>query len=171
VTAIALVGISGAGKSTVGHRLANRLTVPFADSDDMVEEHMGCSIAEAFADPDRGEGYFRAMEAAAIKAVLSRGGTMVLAVGGGAVCDRKTRHLLKNQAEVVWFQVPPDVAYWRTTLQPGVRPLLAGAKGMTRLRYLADERRPYYRSLADITVDAALPPDQVLSLLVKAVGR
>lgn len=146
---VVLVGLPGAGKSTSGWRLAKILGVPFADSDDLVEQAAGCTVREIF---DRsGEEAFRAAEGAAVTGALSQFDG-VLALGGGALTAQTTREALRRSGV--------DVAYLRTTLETlagrigdgRTRPLLA-ADPSARLAELAAEREPVYAELASITVD------------------
>jgi shikimate kinase len=146
---VVLVGLPGAGKSTSGRRLAKILGVPFADSDDLVEQAAGCTVREIF---DRsGEEAFRSAEGAAVTGALSQFDG-VLALGGGALTAQTTREAVRRSGV--------DIAYLRTTLETlagrigdgHTRPLLAEDPS-ARLAELAAEREPVYAELASITVD------------------
>lgn len=137
----------GAGKTTVGRQLAEHWSVPFRDSDQDVEEQEGRSVSDIFV--DSGESHFRALERAAVADALS-GHDGVLALGGGAVTDPRTRELLTGH-EVVFLRVGLSDAAQRVGL--GVsRPLLLGnVRG--RIKQLIDERTPVYESVATHVVD------------------
>lgn len=147
MTAIVIVGAPGAGKSTVGRRLARRWGVSFRDSDQMVEAEAGKSVADIFV--DEGEASFRARERDVIaKALDDPDG--VLALGGGAVLDESTRARLE-QAPCVWLRVGVGEAAKRVGLNTS-RPLLLGNVRGT-LMALLDERTPLYEEVATWTVD------------------
>lgn len=159
-----LVGAPGAGKTTVGELVAGVLGVPFADSDAIIEERAGKPIPEIFIDD--GEDAFRALERAAIGAALS-GFSGVLSLGGGAILDEGTRELLSRHT-VVYLSVELSDAVKRVGLGAG-RPLLAINPRAT-LRYLLDQRRPLYASVATHTVtthgrEPADLADEVAALL------
>jgi len=147
-TRVVLVGLPGAGKSTVGRSLAALLGIDFADSDDLVIEMTGRPIAEIFA--DSGESAFREIEAAAIAdALLDFDG--VLALGGGAVTTQAVREELKAcGVPVVWLTAEQSVLLDRIG-ESTHRPLLAEDPS-ARLAELAGERAPWYAQVATLTV-------------------
>lgn len=147
MTAIVIVGAPGAGKSTVGRRLARRWGVSFRDSDQMVEAEAGKSVADIFV--DEGEASFRARERDVIAQALDDPDG-VLALGGGAVLDESTRARLE-QAPCVWLRVGVGEAAKRVGLNTN-RPLLLGNVRGT-LMALLDERTPLYEHVATWTVD------------------
>jgi shikimate kinase len=137
---IVLVGLMGAGKSTVGRRLAKRLGLPFVDSDIEIEEASGASTAELF---ERfGEHDFRDGERRLV-ARLVNGEVRVIATGGGAFIDPRTRQLLNERAITVWLDAPIDVLAERTTRRDN-RPLLKKGDRTEILARLSDERRDGY---------------------------
>jgi shikimate kinase len=140
------VGAPGAGKSTIGAAVAARLGVPFADADAMIEQRAGKPIPEIFIDD--GEDAFRAMERQIIASALTDYDG-VLALGGGAILDEGTRGLLAGH-RVVYLSVELSDAVKRVGLGAG-RPLLAINPRAT-LKYLLDQRRPLYASVATHTV-------------------
>ena len=140
------VGAPGAGKTTIGQAVAALLGVPFVDSDALIEERAGKPIPEIFFDD--GEDAFRALERSAIADAL-RDVDGVLALGGGAVLHAGTRELLKPHT-VVYLSVELSDAVKRVGLGAG-RPLLAMNPRAT-LKYLLDQRRPYYTEVATYTV-------------------
>ena len=137
---IVLVGLMGAGKSTVGRRLARRLGLPFVDSDIEIEEASGSPTAELF---DRyGENDFRDGERRLV-ARLVEGDVRVIATGGGAFNDPRTRELLNRRAITVWLDAPVDVLAERTGRRNN-RPLLKKGDRAETLARLAEERQPFY---------------------------
>ena len=152
---IVLVGVMGAGKSTVGQLLADRLGKPLRDTDDDIVATAGKPISDIFV--DEGEEHFRALERAAVKKALEEHDG-VLALGGGAILAPETRELLKAHT-VVYLEVGLSDAVSRVGLGAG-RPLLAINPRAT-LRHLLDQRRPLYAEVATITVvtDGRTPDD------------
>ena len=140
------VGAPGAGKTTVGQGVAALLGVPFADADAIIEERAGKPIPEIFFDD--GEEAFRAFERSAIASALASFDG-VLALGGGAILDEGTRDLLAGHT-VVYLSVELKDAVKRVGLGAG-RPLLSINPRAT-LKYLMDQRRPLYASVATHTV-------------------
>jgi shikimate kinase len=144
---VVLVGPMGAGKTTVGRIVADALGVGFVDTDEVVEQRTGRTVAELFI--DEGEAYFRELESTAVADTLA-GHDGVLALGGGAVLDAATRERLEGH-RVVFLRVGLSDAAQRVGL--GVsRPLLLGnVRG--RIKQLLDERTPVYESVAGHVVD------------------
>lgn len=137
---IVLVGLMGAGKSTVGKRLARRLGLPFVDSDSAIEDAAGFSAAEVF---ERfGEADFRDGERRLV-ARLVNGAIGVIATGGGAFVDPRTRELLNNRAITIWLDAPVDVLRERTSRRD-TRPLLRTPDPKATLARLSEERRASY---------------------------
>jgi shikimate kinase len=147
---IVLVGMMGVGKSSVGRRLATRLSIPFIDADAEIEKAAGMSIADIFA--RHGEPYFRSGEARVIARLLE-GGPQVLATGGGAFINADTRALIKLKGVSIWLQAEFDVLLRRTSKRRKDRPLLQTADPAETLRQLLAEREPTY-ALADLTVQS-----------------
>ncbi|HXC55803.1 MAG TPA: shikimate kinase [Rhizomicrobium sp.] len=146
---VALVGMMGAGKSSIGRRLATRLGVPFKDADSEIEAAAGCTIAEIF--ERYGEPAFRAGERKVIARLLAEP-PHVMATGGGAFMDAATRETLKREAVTVWLKAPVEVLLARTQRRD-TRPLLRDGDPRETLERLLAERAPVY-ALADHTLDA-----------------
>ena len=144
-----LVGMMGAGKTTVGRSLARRLKLRFYDSDQEIEARCGVKIPVIW--EIEGEAGFRAREAQAI-AELSVLDGIVLATGGGAVLAKENRALLSARGTVVYLRATPEHLYERVR-QDRNRPLLATADPLGRLHELYVERDPLYREVADVVVD------------------
>ncbi|HZL32240.1 MAG TPA: shikimate kinase [Pseudolabrys sp.] len=158
---IVLVGMMGAGKSSVGRRLATRLSIPFVDADSEIEIAAGMTIAEIFS--THGEPYFRAGEARVIARLLDHG-PQVLATGGGAVMDQRTRDLIHIKGISVWLKADIDVLMKRTKRR-GERPLVDKMKDLLPLR------EPVY-ALADITVQSRDEPhDTIVDEIVAALPK
>ena len=150
---VALVGLMGAGKTTVGRRLAAALDLPFVDADDAIVEAAGRSIDDIFA--ERGECEFRRGERQVIQRLLE-GPVHVLATGGGAFIDPRTRALMKEQAISIWLNAPLDVLMKRVTKRDN-RPLLKEDDPRAVMKRLMDERYPIYAE-ADLTVETGTGP-------------
>jgi shikimate kinase len=147
---IVLVGLMGAGKSTVGRRLAKRLDLPFVDSDVAIEEASGTNTAELY--ERYGEQDFRDGERRLV-ARLVDGDVRVIATGGGAFNDPRTREILNERAITIWLDAPVDVLAERTSRRNN-RPLLHTPDPAATLARLAEERRGFYEQ-AQIHVQAA----------------
>ncbi len=146
---IALVGLSGTGKSTIAPLLAERRGLPWVDLDAVIETEQGMTAAELFAAD--GEASFRDLEAGLLARTLD-GPPCVVATGGGVVVRPANRVLLKERCRVVWLRADPDVLARRVGESDQDRPLLAG-DAATALRALGREREPLYRGVADLVVD------------------
>ncbi|HEY3222570.1 MAG TPA: shikimate kinase, partial [Pseudolabrys sp.] len=144
---IVLVGMMGAGKSSIGRRLAQRLDIPFVDADAEIEVAAGMSIEDIFA--TRGEPEFRSGEARVIARLLESG-TQVVAAGGGAFMNADTRAAIKAKGVSVWLRADFDVLM-RRIKRRNDRPLLKIDDPEAKLRELIDLRYPTY-ALADLTV-------------------
>jgi shikimate kinase len=145
---IALVGLMGVGKSSVGRRLASALNLPFRDTDAEVETAAGRSISDIFT--DLGEDAFREGERRVIARLLDQP-PHVLATGGGAFMNEQTRAVIKSKAVSVWLKADLDVLA-RRIARKDTRPLLAGKDPLAVLQAQADTRYPVY-SQADIIVE------------------
>ncbi len=145
---IALVGLMGVGKSTVGRRLANRLGLPFSDADAEIESAAGMSVSEIFA--AFGEAEFRAGEARVMRRLLE-GPPLVLATGGGAMMNPDTRALMRRHADTIWLRADLKVIADRVARRD-TRPLLRDRDPLAVLTTLAEARYPIYAE-ADLTVD------------------
>jgi shikimate kinase len=150
---VALVGLMGAGKTTIGRRLAQALALPFVDADEAIVAAAGRSIEDIFA--DRGECDFRRGERQVIARLLD-GETHVLATGGGAFIDPRTRELMKERAISIWLKAPLDVLMKRVTKRDH-RPLLKEDDPRAVMQRLLDERYPIYAE-ADLTIETGVGP-------------
>ncbi|MEZ5922160.1 MAG: shikimate kinase [Parvularculaceae bacterium] len=146
---IALVGMMGAGKTTVGRRLASALGLPFFDADAEIEAAAGMTVSELFS--RHGEESFRRGEAKVIKRLVS-GEPSVIATGGGAVTTASTRKVLKDKALTIWIRADVATLVKRATRRP-TRPLLRQGDPHATIARLLEERAPYYAE-SDISIDS-----------------
>jgi XRE family aerobic/anaerobic benzoate catabolism transcriptional regulator len=147
---VALVGLRGAGKSTVGRELARRLDRPFVELDGLIEDEVGLSLAEIFA--IHGESYYRRLEREVLARVISEGAPAVLATGGSLVTDRSTLDLLKKSTITIWLRARPERHLQRVSAQGDRRPMAGRADPLSELRSLLMDREPLYAE-ADISID------------------
>lgn len=158
---VALVGLMGAGKSTVGRRLAVQLGRTFYDSDDEIEKAAGLSVADIFA--LHGEEEFRRVERRVLERLLS-GPPHVLATGGGAYMSAETRQLMRDKAVTVWLNADLETL-WKRVSKRSHRPLLKTENPKGVLSDLFNRRKPIYE-LADLDVPSVEGPH---SLTVNAI--
>ena len=158
---VVLVGMMGAGKSSVGRRLGARLGIPFVDADTEIEAAAGMTISEIFA--QHGESYFRAGEARVIARLLAHG-PQVVATGGGSVMDANTRALIRAKGISIWLKADLDVLLKRTRRRND-RPLVDKIKDLLPLR------EPLYAE-ADITIQSRDEPhEMIVDEVVNALAR
>jgi shikimate kinase len=164
---IVLVGLMGVGKSTVGRRLAQRLGLPFVDSDTAIEDASGFSAAEVF---ERfGEEDFRDGERRLVARLID-GQVRVIATGGGVFVDPRTRDLLNTRAITVWLDAPIDILAERTSRR-NTRPLLRTDDPKGTLKRLAEERAPSYSSAHIHVKSGDGAHSDVVESIVKALER
>ncbi|WP_084581718.1 shikimate kinase [Sphingomonas azotifigens] len=164
---IVLVGLMGAGKTTVGRRLAQRLRLPFVDADAEIESAAGMSVSDIFA--KFGEPHFRDGERRVI-ARLVDGTPKVIATGGGAFINDETRALILDQAISIWLDAEPAILADRVRRRD-TRPLLRGKDPLATLSELARVRNPYY-ALAQIRVPSvAAPHETTVEAILKALHK
>jgi len=164
---VVLVGMMGVGKSSVGRRLAARLSIPFVDADTEIENAAKMTIPEIFA--RHGEAYFRSGEARVIARLLESG-PQVLATGGGAFMNEETRSLIKAKGVSIWLNAEFDVLLRRTSKRKSDRPLLQTEDPAQTLQALLAEREPTY-ALADLTVQSReVPHEAIVADVMKALA-
>lgn len=163
---IVLVGLMGAGKTTVGRRLANRLDLPFRDADTEIEKAAGSNIADIF--KEFGEAHFRDGEQRVIHRLLGEG-PQVLATGGGAFMNPKTREATRESGISVWLKADLDVLMKRVSRRSH-RPLLQNDDPEAVMKRLIDERYPIYAT-ADLSIESKEGPhDAVVDEIVHALA-
>jgi shikimate kinase len=168
---VALVGMMGAGKTSIGKRLAARLEVPFRDADHEIEAAAGMTVSEIFA--RFGEPYFRDGERRVIARLLA-GPPHVLATGGGAYMDETTRAAMRDACFTIWLRAPVELLLGRVRKRQGApgqtRPLLASGDLRATLEKLLAAREPIYAQ-ADMILDSADEPHSLqLDKIVAALG-
>ncbi len=164
---LVMVGLMGAGKSAIGKRLAQSLSLPFVDADKEIEEAAGCTIPEIFA--RFGESAFRDGERRVITRLLD-GPPCVLATGGGAFMDETTRAKIKRSGLSIWLRAELDTLVRRTARRNN-RPLLNAGDPREILAKLMAVRYPVYAE-ADLTVDSAdAPPEITTQRVIEALAK
>ena len=164
---VALLGLRGAGKTTVGRRLAKRWRVPFVELDRRIEEAAQLTLAEIFS--LHGEQYYRKLERDALEAVVAAGKPIVLATGGGLVTSTDALGLLRQSAVTVWLRARPEDHWNRVVRQGDRRPMADHPQAMADLRALLAAREPLYQA-ADYTVDTSdLTVDGVVAAVESAL--
>ena len=168
VKRIALVGLRGAGKSTLGARLARSLGVAFVELDREIEREAGTSLSEIFL--LYGQAGYRRYERRCLEKVLEKNDRAVIATGGSIVSEPGTYEFLLSACFTVWLKAEPEEHMARVIAQGDTRPMAGNEQAMEDLRRILDGRAALYRQ-ADVTVDTAgKTPEQSLSALRKAVA-
>ena len=164
---IALVGLRGAGKTTLGSALAAELSVPFVELDREIEREAGISLSEVFL--LYGQAGYRRIERRCLERVIEAHPEMVMSVGGGIVSEPETYNLLLLSFFTVWVKASPGEHMARVVAQGDLRPMQGSAEAMSDLNRILDAREPLYRK-ADTTLDTSgETPEQSLSRLRQAV--
>lgn len=161
---IALIGLRGAGKSTLGRLLAERLALPFIELDDEVEREAGVPLSEIFS--LYGQNAYRRLERRCLERVLESHKRAVIATGGGLVNDAATYELLRSTCYTVWLRCTPEEHMQRVIAQGDLRPMSGREEAMADLRRILAERHDLY-SMADAIVDTSGRPaeDSLAQLL------
>ena len=162
---VVLVGMMGAGKSTIGRRLAARLLLPFVDADNEIEAAAGMTIPEIF--ERHGEPHFRDGEARVISRLLD-GGPVVLATGGGAFMREETRNRIAAKAISIWLKADHDVIMRRVRRRAD-RPLLQTADPEGTVTRLLTEREPIYGHAALTIASRDVPHDRIVDEVIAAL--
>lgn len=163
---IALVGMRGAGKTTVGQLFARRRTVPFYELDQIIENDIGLSLAEIF--DLEGEEYYRAVEEKTLEKVLKRR-PGIIAAGGGLVMNPTAFFLLKLNAFTVWLQASPEALLTRVRSSKDQSRLGAYPQASKQLKAILDRRTPYYAQ-ADLVIDTTRKsPEAAVDVIVHAI--
>lgn len=149
---VALVGLRGAGKTTIGRALAEKLEVPFVELDALVEQAAGLSLTGIFS--LHGEAYYRRLVREVLTRFLAEAEAGVLATGGGLVLDREAWRLLARRCRTVWLQASPEDHWQRVLAQGDERPSAASPHARDELRALLKVREPLYAQ-ADVTIDTS----------------
>jgi XRE family aerobic/anaerobic benzoate catabolism transcriptional regulator len=165
---IALIGLRGAGKSTVGPIVARRLKMEFIEVDRLVEEAAHMSLAEVFA--THGESYYRRLERDSIQRLFARSGGCVLAPGGSVISDTESWELIKRRCFTVWLHATPREFMKRMRRQGDLRPMQGRASAMDELKALLSLREPLYAESRLKILTTGKSPAAVAGQVVKAVA-
>src|SRR5215831_7340355 len=149
---VALVGLRGAGKSTIGKALAKHLNVPLLELDGLVEKHSNLSLAELFS--LHGEAYYKRLAYEILLKLLAQNESMVIATGGSVVTDPETWQFLKRRTHTVWLKATPEDHWKRVLGQGDTRPMANRTSAMSELRSILSQRAPLYAEAAQ-TIDTS----------------
>jgi XRE family transcriptional regulator, aerobic/anaerobic benzoate catabolism transcriptional regulator len=164
---IALIGLRGAGKSTLGARLAKEMNVPFIELDRLVEKAAGTPLSMIF--DLYGQSGFRRFESRCLDEVLAKHARFVLATGGSIVSEPATFDRLLRECYTVWLRATPEEHMQRVIAQGDMRPMADNPEAMSELKQILAEREPLYRQ-ADLTLDtSARPLDESLATLAASL--
>jgi XRE family aerobic/anaerobic benzoate catabolism transcriptional regulator len=166
---VSLLGVRGAGKTTIGAKLALRLALEFLELDRLVEAEAGLSLADLFA--THGEEYFRRLEVAALERLLSERRSVVLATGGGIVDNREAWALLARHTTTVWLRASPEAHWERVVRQGDARPMAGRPGAKLELRRLLARREPLYRRARHHIDTARHGVDGSVRLLAARLGH
>ncbi|MEA2751059.1 MAG: family transcriptional regulator, aerobic/anaerobic benzoate catabolism transcriptional [Myxococcales bacterium] len=165
---LALVGLRGAGKSSIGATVADRLGVPFVELDELIVREAQMTLSTIF--EIHGERYYRGVEREVLRRLLVAAKPMVIATGGSIVTDAETWGLLRSRAQTIWLKATPHDHWDRVVAQGDVRPMRDRPRAMNELQALLTRREPLYE-LADAVVDTAGKPPESVVDDVLAIGR
>jgi XRE family aerobic/anaerobic benzoate catabolism transcriptional regulator len=165
---VALLGVRGAGKSTIGQQLASRHDVPFVEVDHRIEQTAGLSLSEIF--ELHGEAYYRRIEREVLTRLLAEARSMVLATGGSIVNDRENFSMLRERTSTVWLRARPE-DHWNRVIQQGdARPMAKNPHAFSELRALLAAREPLYANAHHVVDTHGRDVSQVVEALSEAVG-
>ena len=166
---IALVGLRGAGKTTLGQRAAEALGVPFVELDREVERASGMELSEIFA--SHGQGVYRRLERQCLEAVIARFDRVVIATGGSLVTEPGTYDLLLSSCFVVWLSAKPEEHMGRVLAQGDLRPMAEGPQAMDDLKAILESRAALYAKADTMVATSDRSEAEVLAQLLAAIAR
>jgi XRE family transcriptional regulator, aerobic/anaerobic benzoate catabolism transcriptional regulator len=162
---IALVGLRGAGKSSIGKELAKRLGVRFVELDELIVREAQMTLSTIF--EIHGERYYRSLEREVLRKLLDEGEPLVVATGGSIVTDKETWEMLRSRARTVWLKATPKEHWDRVVAQGDVRPMRDRPRAKNELMQLLTSREPLYRE-AELVVDTSdVTPSSVVARIVR----
>lgn len=163
---LALVGLRGAGKSSIGSAVATKLGVPFVELDEAIVREAQMTLSTIF--EIHGEAYYRTMEREVLRRFLEAGKPLVIATGGSIVTDPETWGLLRSRARTIWLKATPREHWDRVVAQGDVRPMRGRPRAMNELRQLLSSRSPLYEQ-AELTLDTSgRSPSEIVQRIVRA---
>jgi XRE family aerobic/anaerobic benzoate catabolism transcriptional regulator len=166
---VALLGLRGAGKTTIGRRLARRLRAAFVELDHRIEQAANLNLGEIFA--LHGEQYYRRLERDVLERVLGERRPMVLSTGGGLVTAPDTFALLQRSATTVWLRARAEDHWNRVLRQGDRRPMANHPQAMADLRALLAAREPLYATADHIIDTSGMNPEKVVQAIARALAR
>jgi len=169
VPIVALLGLRGAGKTTIGRKLARRLHLPFVELDQRVEEAAGLTLGEIFA--LHGEDYYRRLEREVLERILAEARPVVLATGGGIVNSPETYALLRRRTLTVWLRAAPEDHWNRVVQQGDRRPMADHPQAMAELRRLLAARQSLYAEAAHTIDTTRLGIEGTVAAVAAAAGQ
>jgi XRE family transcriptional regulator, aerobic/anaerobic benzoate catabolism transcriptional regulator len=165
---IALVGLRGAGKSTLGRRAAERLKMPFVELDREVERASGMELSEIFS--MHGQGMFRRLERQCLETIVARFERAMIATGGSLVTEPATYDLLLSTCFVVWLSATPDEHMSRVLAQGDLRPMADGPQAIDDLKAILESRTPLYAKANAEVMTSGKSEAEALAALVDSIG-
>lgn len=166
---IALVGLRGAGKSSIGAAVAERLGIPFVELDELIVREAQMTLSTIF--EIHGEQYYRGIERQVLRRLLSSGKPMVIATGGSIVTDAESWGLLRSRARTIWLKATPHDHWSRVVAQGDVRPMKDRPRAMNELQALLTRRKPLYEMAERVVDTAGRPAEAVVESVIAHAQR
>ena len=166
---VALVGLRGAGKSSIGTAVAERLGVPFIELDELIVREAQMTLSTIF--EIHGEHYYRGLEREVLRRLLAAGKPMVIATGGSIVTDAETWGLLRSRARTMWLKATSHDHWSRVVAQGDVRPMRDRPRAMNELEALLGRRKPLYEMADDVIETSGRAPSVVVESVVHVLAR